>query len=119
MNDELTPDFPLNDELTPDFPYQVVGSKGFPAFSGDQLTKLKNKAPQESVTVKKFESFGDCSTVTGADLSLTRQESGESTWEPVNDSEWATNSANGSISSLLTLPFSAFRLSNPPSEAEM
>jgi len=39
--------------------YQVVGSKGFPAFSGDQLTKLKNKAPQESVTVKKFESFGE------------------------------------------------------------
>jgi hypothetical protein len=27
--------------------------------SGDQLTKLKNKAPQESVTVKKFESFGE------------------------------------------------------------
>ncbi len=36
-----------------------------------------------------------------AHLSLTRQESGESTWEPVNDSEWATNSANGSISSLI------------------
>jgi len=44
---------------------------------------------------------GDCSTVTGADLSLARQESGKSTWEPVNDSEWATNSANGSISSLI------------------
>src|SRR5208337_4169348 len=45
--------------------------------------------------------FRDCSTVTGADLSLTRQESGEATWEPVNDSECATNSANGSISSLI------------------
>ena len=43
----------------------------------------------------------DCSTVTGADLRLARQESGKSTWEPVNDSEWATNSANGSISSLI------------------
>jgi len=46
-------------------------------------------------------SIRDCSTVTGADLSLARQESGESTWEPVNDSEWATNSVNGSISSLI------------------
>jgi hypothetical protein len=49
----------------------------------------------------KSKGKGDCSTVTEADLSLTRQESGESTWEPVNDSEWATNSANGSISSLI------------------
>jgi len=34
-------------------------------------------------------------------LSLARQESGDSTWELVNDSEWGTNSANGSISSLI------------------
>src|SRR5271165_164408 len=56
---------------------------------------------RQSQSEEIWSDFRDCSTVTGADLSLTRQESGESTWEPVNDSEWATNSANGSISSLI------------------
>jgi hypothetical protein len=32
--------------------------KRLSGISGDQLTKLKNKAPKKSVTVKKFESFG-------------------------------------------------------------
>ncbi len=65
------------------------------------LLQLAKKEKGRGKKEGKRREKGDCSTVTGADLSLTRQESGESTWEPVNDSEWATNSANGSISSLI------------------
>ena len=65
----------------------------------DKCRVAGNDLRFEARSISRFSR--DCSTVTGADLSLTRQESGESTWEPVNDSEWATNSANGSISSLI------------------
>ena len=36
---------------------------------------------------------GDCSIATGADSKIARQEQGESTWDPLNASELAPNSA--------------------------
>jgi hypothetical protein len=44
---------------------------------------------------------GDCSIATGADSKIARQEQGESTWDPLNASELAPNSANGLIPSLI------------------
>ena len=44
----------------------------------------------------------DCSIATGADSKIARQEQGESTWDPLNASELAPNSANGLIPSLIT-----------------
>src|SRR5208337_2466470 len=38
---------------------------------------------------------------TGADSKIARQEQGESTWDPLNASELAPNSANGLIPSLI------------------
>ena len=52
---------------------------------------------------------GDCSIVTGADSKIARQEQGESTWDPLNASELAPNSANGLIPSLI-----AWAKSQPP-----
>jgi hypothetical protein len=46
---------------------------------------------------------------TGADSKITRQEQGESIWDPLNASELAPNSANGSIPSLI-----AWAKSQPP-----
>ena len=51
----------------------------------------------------------DCSSVTGADLRIARQEQGESTRDPLNDSESALDSANGSIPSLI-----AWTVPKPP-----
>ena len=45
--------------------------------------------------------FRDCSIATGADSKIARQEQGESTWDPLNASELAPNSANGLIPSLI------------------
>ena len=45
--------------------------------------------------------YGDCSIATGADSKIARQEQGESTWDPLNASELAPNSANGLIPSLI------------------
>ena len=56
--------------------------------------------------------FGECSTITGADLRITRQEQGESTRDPLNNPELAPNSANGSIPSLI-----AWIVPKPPSNA--
>ena len=56
--------------------------------------------------------FRDCSSVTGADLRIARQEQGESTRDPLNDSELAPNSANGSIPSLI-----AWTVPKPPGNA--
>jgi len=42
-----------------------------------------------------------CSIATGADSKIARQEQGESTWDPLNASELAANSANGLIPSLI------------------
>ena len=53
--------------------------------------------------------FGDCSIATGADSKIARQEQGESTWDPLNASELAPNSANGLIPSLI-----AWAKSQPP-----
>ena len=50
---------------------------------------------------EKSNEIRDCSSVTGADLRIARQEQGESTRDPLNDSELAPNSANGSIPSLI------------------
>ncbi len=43
----------------------------------------------------------DCSIATGAGSKIARQEQGESTWDPINASELAPNSANGLIPSLI------------------
>ena len=43
----------------------------------------------------------DCSIATGADSKIVRQEQGESTWDSLNASEFAPNSANGLIPSLI------------------
>ena len=43
----------------------------------------------------------DCSIATGADSKIARQEQGESTWDPLNASELAPNSANGLIPRLM------------------
>jgi len=51
----------------------------------------------------------DCSIATGADSKIARQEQGESTWDPLNASELAPNSANGLIPSLI-----AWAKSQPP-----
>ena len=53
--------------------------------------------------------FRDCSIATGADSKIARQEQGESTWDPLNASESAPNSANGLIPSLI-----AWAKSKPP-----
>ena len=45
--------------------------------------------------------YRDCSIATGADSKIARQEQGESTWDPLNASELAPNSANGLIPSLI------------------
>ena len=50
-----------------------------------------------------------CSIATGADSKIARQEQGESTWDPLNASELAPNSANGLIPSLI-----AWAKSQPP-----
>ena len=52
---------------------------------------------------------GDRSIATGADSRIARQEQGESTWDPLNASELAPNSANGLIPSLI-----AWAKSQPP-----
>src|SRR5271157_3173984 len=52
---------------------------------------------------------GDCSIATGADSKIARQEQGESTWDPLNASELAPNSANGLIPRLI-----AWAKSQPP-----
>src|SRR5512135_779653 len=54
----------------------------------------------------------DCSTVTGADLRIARQGQGESTRDPLHDSELAPDSANGSIPSLI-----AWTVQKPPGNA--
>src|SRR5208337_2331956 len=51
----------------------------------------------------------DCSIATGADSKIARQEQGESTWDPLNASELAPNSANGLIPSVI-----AWAKSQPP-----
>ena len=51
----------------------------------------------------------DCSIATGADSKIAQQEQGESTWDPLNASELAANSANGLIPSLI-----AWAKSKPP-----
>jgi hypothetical protein len=51
----------------------------------------------------------DYSIATGADSKIPRQEQGESTWDPLNASESAPNSANGLIPSLI-----AWAKSQPP-----
>ncbi len=50
---------------------------------------------------RRSESLRDCSIATGADSKIARQEQGESTWDPLNASELAPNSANGLIPSLI------------------
>ncbi len=57
----------------------------------------------------KFVKHRDCSIATGADSKIARQEQGESTWDPLNASELAPNSANGLIPSLI-----AWAKSQPP-----
>ena len=56
----------------------------------------------------------DCSIATGADSKIARQEQGESTWDPLNASELAPNSANGLIPSLI-----AWAKSQPPGNVAM
>ena len=51
----------------------------------------------------------DCSIATGADSKIARQEQGESTWDSLNASELAPNTANGLIPSLI-----AWAKSQPP-----
>ena len=51
----------------------------------------------------------DCIIGTGADSKIARQEQEESTWDPLNASELAPNSANGLIPSLI-----AWAKSQPP-----
>ena len=58
---------------------------------------------------QKPQEFRDCGTATGADSKIARQEQGESTWDPLNASELAPNSANGLIPSLI-----AWAKSQPP-----
>src|SRR5512135_3267395 len=64
---------------------------------------------RQSQSEEKWSFFRDCSNVTGADSRIARQEQGESTWDPLNDSELAPNSANGLIPSLI-----AWAESQPP-----
>ncbi len=45
--------------------------------------------------------FCDSSIATGADSTIAQQEQGESTWDQLNASELAPNSANGLIPSLI------------------
>ena len=54
----------------------------------------------------------DCSTDTGADLRIARQEQGESTRDPLHESELAPDSVNGSIPSL-----TAWTVPKPPGNA--
>ena len=61
---------------------------------------------------EKRREIRDCSTVTGADLRVARQGQGESTRDLLHDSEWAPNSANGSIPSLI-----AWTVPKPPGNA--
>ena len=51
--------------------------------------------------LEKARKSRDCSIATGADSKIARQEQGESTWDPLNASELAPNSANGLIPSLI------------------
>src|SRR5208337_3436667 len=53
--------------------------------------------------------YGDCSIATGAHSKIARQEQGESTWDPLNASELAPNSANGLIPTVI-----AWAKSQPP-----
>ncbi len=57
---------------------------------------------EQELPLPKERKDGDCSIVTGADSKIVRQEQGESTWDPLNASELAPNSANGLIPSLIT-----------------
>ena len=63
-------------------------------------TWLMDQNPCETETV---------ASLPGADSKIARQEQGESTWDPLNASELAPNSANGLIPSLI-----AWAKSQPP-----
>ena len=56
---------------------------------------------KDGEALEKVVDFRDCSIATGADSKIARQEQGESTWDPLNASELAPNSANGLIPSLI------------------
>ena len=62
-----------------------------------------------SLSCGKRPKMRDCSIATGADSKIARQEQGESTWDPLNASELAPNSANGLIPRLI-----AWAKSQPP-----
>ena len=63
--------------------------------------RRESKAERSSSGLKNSACVRDCSIATGADSKIARQEQGESTWDPLNASELAPNSANGLIPSLI------------------
>ena len=76
---------------------------------------LWHLAPQDTRTLdfsSKTQISRDCSSVTGADLRIARQEQRESTRGLRNDSELAPHSANGSIPSRI-----AWTMPKPPGNA--
>ena len=77
--------------------------------TGHAARTQRNSVDVPSTTHRKTGVYRDCSIVTGADSKIARQEQGESTWDPLNASELAPNSANGLIPSLI-----AWAKSQPP-----
>src|SRR5512135_2723424 len=89
-NLELDPGWPLGWDVAADFPPSTGGKGKF----------------------RKWAGIRDCSTVPGADSRIARQGQGESTRDPLHDSELAPDSANGSIPSLI-----AWTVPKPPGNA--
>ena len=69
----------------------------FRIFDGDGKVVVNTDEKRKTEKARKR----DCSIATGADSKIARQEQGESTWDPLNASELAPNSANGLIPSLI------------------
>jgi formylglycine-generating enzyme required for sulfatase activity len=107
----MSPGLPLSNESKTAQPLGVEklvtprteGPKPTPSGIESKPT-LRPRGDWTSPTTKR-----DCSIATGADSKIARQEQGESTWDPLNASELAPNSANGLMPSLI-----AWAKSQPP-----
>ena len=104
---------PSNDECFPGRAATGGTKRTGPPGEGDAQSNRatrRRRPPRPRRTARKSADRNrDCSIATGADSKIARQEQGESTWNPLNASELAPNSANGLIPSLI-----AWAKSQPP-----
>ena len=84
--------------------------RAFPAIRYNRYPMFGVAEPPRCRRTLGFGYFSETvASLPGADSKVARQEKGESTWDPLNVSELAPNSANGLIPSLI-----AWAKSQPP-----